>query len=284
MARLVTCVAPAGGGDWRVPFFDATMFLASTVRAAGFSPALRQRMSPELLVDTPFRQLAHAAEQVRVHAEDDGAAADAALLQQALYMRALLETCRRCAASVHEHLEAHGVSVDVVFEVDQLHERTHRIDALLNCVVSPEPAREIVRLLAELIRTADERRSVGALFSRHYSLLARKVAERSAETGEHYITRDRAEYREMLRAAVGGGAVLGVTTVLKFLIVAIGLTAFWSGFWAGIAYAASFVIVQILHLTVATKQPAMTAHAMAEKLGDVSSDAAVQSFVTRSRT
>jgi site-specific recombinase len=34
----------------------------------------------------------------------------------------------------------------------------------------------------------------------HYSLLARQVAERSAETGEHYITRDRAEYRDMLRA------------------------------------------------------------------------------------
>ena len=48
-----------------------------------------------------------------------------------------------------------------------------------------------------------------ALLARHYSLLARKVAERSAETGEHYITRDRAEYRAMLRAAAGGGAVLG---------------------------------------------------------------------------
>ena len=37
--------------------------------------------------------------------------------------------------------------------------------------------------------------------------------------------------------------------------------------------------MQILHYTVATKQPAMTAHAMAEKLGDVSSDEAVEGFV-----
>ncbi|MEP7058591.1 MAG: recombinase, partial [Caldimonas sp.] len=267
------------GDDWRAPFLDAIMFLASSVRAAGFSPALRSRMSPELLVDMPFRQLARAAEQLREHAEDVGPASDAALLQQAQYLRALLDTCRRCAASVHEHLEAHGVSVDVVFEVDQLNERTHRIDALINCVVSPEPAREIARLLANLIRTADERRSIRALFSRHYSLLARKVAERSAETGERYITRDRAEYRAMLRAAAGGGAVLGVTTVLKFVLLGLGLNAFWGGFWAGINYATSFVVVQILHFTVATKQPAMTAHALAEKLGDVSSDAAVQGFV-----
>ncbi|HEX7435958.1 MAG TPA: site-specific recombinase [Caldimonas sp.] len=281
LARLVDCLAPAlaSGQDWRAPFLDAIMFLSSAVRAAGFSTPLRLRMSPELLVDMPFRQLARAAEQLREHAEASGAASAAALLQQAQYLRALLDTCRRCAASVHEHLEAHGVSVDVVFEVDQLHERTHRIDALINCVVSPEPAREIVRLVAELIRTADERRSIRALFSRHYSLLARKVAERSAETGEHYITRDRAEYRAMLRAAAGGGAVLCSTTVLKFLLLAVGVSAFWGGFLAGINYAASFVLVQILHLTVATKQPAMTAHAMAEKLGDVSSDAAVQGFV-----
>ena len=281
LARLRLHLAPAlpEEGDWRTPFLDAIMFLASAVRAAGFSAALRQRMSPELLADTPFRQLSRVAEQVRDDAESDAPEAHAALLQNAQYLRAVLDACRACADSVHEHLEAHGVSVDVVFEVDQLRERTHRIEELLTCVISPEPAREIVRLLAELVRTADDRRGIGTLFARHYSLLARKVAERSAETGEHYITRDASEYRDMLRAAAGGGAVLAGTTFMKFLVLALGLTAFWGGFWAGINYATSFVIVQLMHWTVATKQPAMTAPAMAEKLADVSSDEAVEGFV-----
>src|SRR5206468_3543452 len=112
-----------------------------------------------------------------------------------------------------------------------------RIDALLTCVISPEPAREITRLLAELVRTADERRSIRGLLSSHYSLLARKVAERSAETGQHYITRTRAEYREMLAAAAGGGAVLAATTFIKFAVLALALSAFWGGFWAGVNYA-----------------------------------------------
>jgi site-specific recombinase len=281
LTRLRSQLAPAlnQGTDWRAPFFDAIMFLASAVGAAGFSAALRQRMSPELLVESPFRQLARVAEQLRAHAESADAQAHAALLQEAQYLRALLDTCRRCADSVHEHLETHGVSVDVVFEVDQLRERTHRIEELLVCVLSPAPAREVVGVIAELVRTADERRSIGGLISRHYSLLARKVAERSAETGEHYITRDRDEYRGMLRAAAGGGAVLAGTTFMKFIVLALGLTAFWGGFWAGINYATSFVIVQLLHFTVATKQPAMTAPAMAEKLADVSSDEAVEGFV-----
>ena len=267
--------------DWRLPFLDAIMFLASAVRASGFSPALRPRMSPELLADRPFRQLAQVAEQVRAHAEASSAARgdDGALLREAQYLRALLDVCRAAADSVHEHLEAHGVSVDVVFEVDQLRERTHRIELLLNCVISPAPARDVLNLIVELVQTAEARRSVRALLSRHYSLLARKVAERSAETGEHYITRDRGEYTQMLLAALGGGLVLAGTTLLKFLLVALALSAFWGGFWAGVNYAASFVLVQLLHFTVATKQPAMTAPAMAEKLGDVATDDAVEDFV-----
>ena len=267
--------------DWRLPFLDAIMFLASAVRASGFSPALRPRMSPELLADRPFRQLAQVAEQVRAHAEASSTVGgdDGALLREAQYLRALLDVCRAAADSVHEHLEAHGVSVDVVFEVDQLRERTHRIELLLNCVISPAPARDVLNLIVELVQTAEARRSVRALLSRHYSLLARKVAERSAETGEHYITRDRGEYTQMLLAALGGGLVLAGTTLLKFLIVALALSAFWGGFWAGVNYAASFVLVQLLHFTVATKQPAMTAPAMAEKLGDVATDDAVEDFV-----
>jgi site-specific recombinase len=290
LERLRTYVAPERGSlAWRSPFLDAIVFLSSAVRAAGFSPALRQRMSPELLVDRPFRQLARVAEQVSDHARAqnadparDGLATietEAALVQEVQYLRALLDTCRRCAASVHDHLEAHGVSVDVVFEVDQLRERTNRIDSLLSCVISPEPAREITRLLAELVRTADERRSIRGLMSSHYSLLARKVAERSAETGQHYITRDRAEYRQMLRAAAGGGMVLAATTFIKFAVLALALSAFWGGFWAGVNYSVSFVLVQLLHFTVATKQPAMTAPAMADKLADLSTDEHVEGFV-----
>jgi site-specific recombinase len=278
--------ATAGARDWRTPFFDAIMFLSSAVRAAGFSSPLRQRMSPALLAaggaggaagaGGPFAPLARMAETLRAHAE---AGDTEATLQDTLLLRALLDACRLCALSIHDHLEAHGVSVDVVFEVDQLVARTQRIEALLSCVLSPAPAAEVARLVADLTRCAEERRSVRALFGSHYSLLARKVAERSAETGEHYITRDRSEYRAMLRAAAGGGLVLVGTTFAKFALMALTLSAFWAGFWAGANYALSFVIVQMAHFTVATKQPAMTAPAMAAKLGDIQREGAVAGFV-----
>jgi site-specific recombinase len=280
-ARLAALLAPLidDGSDWRGPFLEAIMFLASAIRSAGFSPLLRQRMSPELLADEPFRQLARAAETIREHAESSEPDAHARLLRDAQYLRALLDVCRRCANSVHEHLEAHGVSVDVVFEADQLRERSHRIEQLLGCVLSEQPGRELLRFVAELVEAAEQRRSIRGLFAQHYSMLARKVAERSADAGDHYITRDAVEYRAMLRGAAGGGAVLGVTTLGKALIATIGLGVFWAGFANGLNYAASFVLIQLLHFTVATKQPAMTAPALAEQLGDVASDAGLERFV-----
>ncbi|MFT3954647.1 MAG: site-specific recombinase [Piscinibacter sp.] len=282
LARLAELLGPMLAGptgetlDWRSPLLDGIAYLAAAVRASGHSAALRQRMSAELLADDPFRQLASAAERLAERARE---AESTALLQEAHYLRALLDACRRCAGSVRAHLEEFGVSVDVVFEVEQLHARCDRIDALLNTLLAPQPSRELLHLIASLAQQAEARRGIRSLFARHYSLLARKVAERSAETGEHYITRDRAEYRAMLGAAAGGGAVIAGTTFVKFLVAALGFAAFWAGLLAGINYAASFVIIHLMHWTVATKQPAMTAPAMADKLSDVADDARVEAFV-----
>jgi site-specific recombinase len=110
-------------------------------------------------------------------------------------------------------------------------------------------------------------------------LLAAKMAERSAETGEHYITRTAGEYRQMLRQAAGGGVATAGTTLLKFAVMSAGLSAFWGGFWAGLLYAVSFVFIQLMHWTLATKQPAMTAPAMVAKLKDINSGPALDDFV-----
>ena len=279
LARAAALVGPGAEGTRRVQL-DAITILISGLHAAGYTPALRQRMDAALLQSEPFRQITPAAAAVR-QAVLDGRGDDA--LREAAYLRALLDACRRAAASVLPHLEAYGVSVNIVFELDQLEGRTQRIEALLDCVLAPDPVSEGHRLLLDLVSTLAELRGVRTLFARHYSLLARQVTERSAEMGEHYITRTRKEYRSMLRRALGGGAVIAGTTFVKFAVVALGMTAFWSGFWSGANYAASFVIIMLLHWTVATKQPAMTAPALAATLpsGRASSDEELEAFVDR---
>ena len=276
LERLAALLVGPDETPWRETMLTAVTILVSAVQAAGLSGPLRQRMSEEMLGPQSFEQLPRAADQL-AQALRDG---DHAALRQSLqYLRALLDSCRQAAQSVPDHLEAYGVSVDLMFEVEQLISRTQRIEALLDCLVSDQPKRELLRLTASLVRGMHERRSIRTLFARHYSLLARKVAERSAETGEHYITRDRAEYLDMLRRAAGGGAVLAATTFIKFAILALGLSAFWSGAWADTNYALSFVVIYLLHWTVATKQPAMTAPAMAHKLQDIATPEGLDGFV-----
>lgn len=283
LQRLVTLMRPgapgapdADRGGWRAPLIDAANFLATSIAAAGFSTPLRLRMDAGLLADRPFRQLGPAVAEVLalLRAGDEVQA-----VTRLPYLRALIDACRRAADSVHAHLEEYGVSVDIVFEVEQLKSRARRLEEVLGCLVSPQPARDVARVLADLAEVAQRRRSLRALFARHYSLLARKLTERNAETGSHYITRDRAEYRHMLGAAAGGGAVLAATTFAKFAIAALGMTAFWTGLWSGVNYAASFVLIMLLGFTVATKQPAMTAPAMAAKLDEQMADHQLGAFV-----
>jgi len=272
---------PGSVDDWRAPLLQATTWLISAIRAAAFTPALRRRMGPELLAYRPFEQLVRASEAL-VDALVDAAATGehAATAQHATYLRALLQRCRTAAASVTAHLEAHGVSVNIVFEVEQLIARCDRVEALLDLLLSSTPQRELQQLLVDLVQLAQQRRSLRSLLGRQYSLMARKVAERHAETGKHYITRNWTQYRAMLRAAAGGGAIIGGTTFAKFAILALGLAPFWAGFGAGLNYAVSFLIVHLLHWTVATKQPAMTAPAMAQKLGALNRAAGAGAAVT----
>ena len=270
-----TLAAPGSVDDWRSPLLQAMTWLVSAIRAAAFAPALRRRMGPELLADRPFEQLVRAAEAL-ADALREGPGT--AVASHATYFRALLQRCREAADSVPAHLEEHGVSVNIMFEVEQLQGRTLRLEALLDVLLSDRPQRELQALIVSLVALSLARRSLRALLARQYSLMARKVAERHAETGEHYITRTPAEYRRMLGQAAGGGVVLAGTTFAKFgllaAVTALGIAPFWSGFAAGSNYAISFLIIHLLHWTVATKQPAMTAPAMAEKLAALRSGGA----------
>jgi len=265
-------------GSWRPVFMSALSILAGQVKATALSRELRLRMGDGKEVTQTFIQLGRAVEDLHDLLDDD-ATNRVALLQQAQYLRALIDRCVNLTQEIHAHLETYGVSVDVVFQIDQIQGRCKRMEQVLDCLLAPKPYQDIRNLTLALLDLGNARQSVRALFRQHYSLLSRLVAERNAESGSHYITRTSAEYVDMLGRAGGGGLVLVATTFIKFAILGLGLSAFWSGFAIGTNYAISFVIVFLLHWTVATKQPAMTAPAMAARLHDNRSEEDIDGFV-----
>ena len=259
---------------WHHELMDALTYCTAQIRATGFAPELRLRMNRSSPHARAFHALPGDVQALRTvffQSDRDASALQAAVTQY----RQRLDDCRKAVNSIYVHLEENGVSIGMVFRLRQLRARMLRERELLEALLSPKPATAALKLLARRVIIAQESKSVSALISANSTLLSAKMAERSAETGEHYITRNRADYREMLGAAMGGGAVTALTTLLKFMVVGIGLSAFWGGFWAGVAYAGTFVLIQLLHFTLATKQPAMTAPAMAAKLKNIDSDETV---------
>jgi site-specific recombinase len=142
-------------------------------------------------------------------------------------LRERLDACR-AAVAVCTHFEDNGISVGLVFRLRQLRARILRVRRCWTaCCAAPVLAATAAGAAGAVGR---ERRSLRALIAANSSLLAAKVAERSAETGEHYITRTAAN-TAMVRKAAGGGLVMAFTTLAKFGLYALALSAFWGGFW-----------------------------------------------------
>ena len=263
---------------WQHHLMDALTYCTAQIRATGFAPELRLRMDRANDHDRAFHPLSSDLAELR-DIFFDATQGDEKLKAAITKFRARLDICRQAVNGVYTHFDDNGISIGMVFMLRQLRERIVRVRELLDTLMSVAPAKAAIKLLARRVTIGQDSKSIGALISANSTLLSAKMSERSAETGEHYITRDKTAYSQMVGKAMGGGAITAFTTGLKFAVVGLGLSAFWSGFGAGVVYAVSFVVIQLLHLTLATKQPAMTAPAMAAKLKDIDSAEAISEFV-----
>ncbi|WP_374073460.1 site-specific recombinase [Bdellovibrio bacteriovorus] len=267
--------------DWnrlKTDLEDALVYLVIQVRAIGLSPSIRYRLDKPNFRDSAFFALVRGLEEFMnaYHAGDK-----TLILEKASRLRMIIWECRRELLQVHKHLDEYGVSINLVFQMIRLRTYLQRIDSLLEILLTEKlDSKKVTGFLSKLVEENQDLRSVRSLISQNISLFARKVVERAAETGEHYITRTKEEYRRMLQAAGGGGAVTAVTVYVKIGILALGLSGFMEGFLASLNYAISFVAIHLLGFTLGTKQPAMTAPALAAKMQDVETKEGMEDLVT----
>jgi site-specific recombinase len=123
-------------------------------------------------------------------------------------------------------------------------------------------------------------RKLGDILAANLHLLSRKIIERAGHTGEHYITTSRGQYGKMLLSAGGGGLLTTLTAVLKFSITWLKLPLFVEALLLGSNYAGSFLLMQFLGFTLATKQPSVTAAALAVTLQKTAGHAELGPLVT----
>jgi site-specific recombinase len=177
--------------------------------------------------------------------------------------------CLRDLKRIGDHLEGGGLSADLVYHIEILGLYLERINSLVNlCFFNDiEKSHEkILDFVSILILDEQKRRSTHVLFEENIHFLARKIVDHSGEKGDDYIARNTLERFTLFKAALGAGLLTAFTTLFKIILYNLNAAFFFQGFFAALNYAGSFILMQFLHLTLATKQPAMTAASLARRM------------------
>lgn len=126
-----------------------------------------------------------------------------------------------------------------------------------------------VEFVEHAIRGEGQRQGIREHISGTIGLLALRVTENASRTGDHYITSTREEYLQMWRLAMGGGFIVGFMALIKVVSSQLNLAPLGYFMAYAMNYAFGFMFIHALHLTLATKQPAMTASTIAAAIGEI---------------
>lgn len=279
--RLWSLVAPAGelrSSDWRSiqeQMLDAVLLLAHRVSGLGVESEL-MRASPSFDDDRP-RFIALSSEALEFATSFRAALADPELsYDDGSQLLVIAEQCRETLQRIRKRALTVGTSLHLSYVLtrsEQSIERLHELVAILTAGHRAEARRAPIEAWGEFAGKAfvaeNRRNSLRYYMAQLSSLLAVRVTENAARSGEHYICETPADYGRMWRSAAGAGVLIGGMALLKILVSGLHAPLFVEAFLFSMIYGLGFVLIFLLGLTVATKQPAMTAQTLASLLGDL---------------
>ncbi|OTG66753.1 recombinase [Acinetobacter silvestris] len=181
---------------------------------------------------------------------------------QALVM---IEQCRDIVFKVRRAIKRIGVSLSLTYLLALLEQCLDRIELLLNIVIKDPQIRyqSFATLLKDVVDAHYSETSVRELLKANSELIALQVTENASKTGEHYVSTDKQGFLGMYFAAAGAGVIIAIMATLKILASRLILAPLMQAFIYSMNYSLGFMLIHVLHFTVATKQPAMTAAALA---------------------
>jgi site-specific recombinase len=180
----------------------------------------------------------------------------------------VLSACFQSIDHIRQNQSSRGASLHQTYTLILLANKLDRMTILIDVLDRDHhfDTAKFVDFFKILVRNENRKNSVREFLSQCLGYLAYQIAEHKGSKGTKYITATRAEYRAMLRSAMWGGAFVCVVVVIKNLITKMNLLPFWHGFAYSVNYSAGFIAIEETHATLATKQPAYTASAVAGSL------------------
>lgn len=266
---LFTLLAPSfAAGAGRVvllrQMLRALRVLSHRVAALGADPRVHQ-VHPRLAeVESPF--LAQATEVTALAEAETARLADPGLPPaDARHALVMLDQCDTTIRKVRNATGTTGISIALTYLLERLSDNIARLRLLLD-LAGPGSGPAAVALLRTVVNASSHRNDLGEHLARNTELLAREVTEHAGRTGEHYIAADRAEYRAMLGAALGAGLIVPFMALAKLGVHGLHAPPLVEGLLYSLLYAGGFMLIHVLHFSLATKQPAMTAARIAAAL------------------
>jgi site-specific recombinase len=180
----------------------------------------------------------------------------------------ILDRCDQCISYIRDHHSQRGASLHQTYMLLLLANRLERMSILVDLVDRDHhfDVGKFVELFRMLVRNENRKNSILEFMSQSLGYLAYQIAEHKGAKGNKYITSTWAEYRAMVWSAMGGGAWVCLVVLIKNLLIRLPMAIFWHGFAYSVNYSLGFILIEETHTTLATKQPAFTASAVASSL------------------
>ncbi len=264
--------------DWRAiqeQMLDAVLLLAHRVSGLGVESEL-MRASPGFDDDRP-RFIALSAEALdfasglRAALDDPAQPGD-----DGSQLLVIADQCLDTLQRIRKRALTVGTSLHLTYLLtrsEQSLRRLHELVAILTASGTSTARHAAFDAWAEFAGAAllaeNRRNSLRYYLGQLSSLLAVRITENAAHSGEHYICETAADYRGMWRSAAGAGVLIGGMALLKIFAAGLHAPLFVEAFLFSMIYGLGFVGIFLLGMTVATKQPAMTAQTLAGLLGDL---------------
>jgi site-specific recombinase len=254
---------------WLNEMLNAIVVLSQRVTALGLEPEIIAKLPDMDDLTSPFltlsREITHFVENYKNNV--------AYRNQNEEDYKHILVMIRQCEESINrlnKDKNKYGVGLRITYFILRLTQNIERLKVILHLLKATQPERKIsigVGLFKEMVFAENKKYSVRKHLSDNLGFLAYKVVEHTSKTGEHYITSNRKEYIKLFLYALGGGFIVAFLCIFKARIGNQHFAPFWEAFSFAMNYSLGFILIHILHFTLATKQPAMTASTIAQTLG-----------------
>lgn len=179
-----------------------------------------------------------------------------------------IDSCYTLVNYIRESHSEKGASIQQTYLLLILTNRLQRMQLIADILDADTnfDTGRFVDIFRMLVRNEKRKNSIKELLSQGLGYLAYQIAEHKGTKGHKYITETRGEYFRMIGSAMWGGVIISFTAILKNLIGKLKLAPFPLGFLYSVNYSAGFILIEETKSTLATKQPAFTASAVAGSL------------------